>query len=502
MAWDFSTDLEFREKLDWVEQFCRQQIEPLTLAFPAAGWPIGRPAAVDHLVNELKDQVKEQGLWGIFLDKDIGGPGFGQLKLALLNEILGAYGAAPAIFGCQAPDTGNMEILAAYGTEEQKKKYLEPLFAQTMRSCYSMTEPQGGSDPRAFITHAERDGDEWVINGEKWFSSYGKFADILIVMCNNGMFIVEKGTPGIEFLEGAGIHAHIKYNDVRIPAENLLGPEGGAHQVAQRRLGGGRIHHAMRTVATVKKAFDMMCERAISRQSHGKVISEHQSVQNYIADSYADWQMLRLLVLQTAWKIDNSSAQEARTDIAACKFTAAKVVREVVWRAQHVHGALGRHRPHPPAGHVEHGADDEHHGRPRRGAPRHRVEEHPRGLHTARRALPDRVHPPEATGGARRSSSPSSTPTPSSRSTSSRWTATPTGGADRWASSTAAASSSPAVRAAWAPLRCVRSPARVHGCSRWTSAATPARVSPKRLRNSVATCSSNSATCPRPPSTR
>ena len=158
-----------------------------------------------------------------------------------------------------------MEILATYGTEEQKKKYLEPLFAQTMRSCYSMTEPQGGSDPRAFITHAERDGDEWVINGEKWFSSYGKFADILIVMCNNGMFIVEKGTPGIEFLEGAGIHAHIRYNDVRIPAENLLGPEGGAHQVAQRRLGGGRIHHAMRTVATVKKAFDMMCERVISR---------------------------------------------------------------------------------------------------------------------------------------------------------------------------------------------------------------------------------------------
>ena len=341
MAWDFSTDLEFQEKLDWVEQFCREQIEPLTLAFPAAGWPVGRPPAVDRLVDGLKDQVKEQGLWGIFLDKDIGGPGFGQLKLALLNEILGAYGSAPAIFGCQAPDTGNMEILATYGTEEQKQKYLEPLFAQKMRSCYSMTEPQGGSDPRAFITHAERDGDEWVINGEKWFSSYGKFADILIVMCNNGMFIVEKGTPGIEFLDGAGIHAHIRYNDVRIPAANLLGPEGGAHQVAQRRLGGGRIHHAMRTVATVKKAFDMMCERVISRSSHGKVIAEHQSVQNYIADSYAEYQMLRLLVLQTAWKIDNSSAQEARTDIAACKFTAAKVVREVVWRAQHVHGALG-----------------------------------------------------------------------------------------------------------------------------------------------------------------
>jgi alkylation response protein AidB-like acyl-CoA dehydrogenase len=341
MGWDFSTEPEFQSQLDWVERFCREEVEPLMLAFPAANWPFGRPPALERLVDGLKDQVRAQGLWGIFLDEEIGGPGFGQLKLALLNEIIGAYQAAPAIFGCQAPDTGNMEILAAYGTDEQKRKYLEPLFAQQMTSCYSMTEPQGGSDPRNFTTHAVRDGDEWIINGEKWFSSFGKTADILIVMCNNGMFIVEKGTPGIEFLEGAGIHAHIRYHDVRVPAENLLGPEGGAHQIAQRRLGGGRIHHAMRTVATVKKAFDMMCERAISRESHGKVIAEHQSVQNYIADSYADWQMLRLLVLQTAWKIDQSSAQEARTDIAACKFTAARVVRDVVWRAQHVHGALG-----------------------------------------------------------------------------------------------------------------------------------------------------------------
>ena len=401
MAWDFSTDLEFQEKLDWVEQFCREQIEPLTLAFPAAGWPVGRPPAVDRLVDGLKDQVKEQGLWGIFLDKDIGGPGFGQLKLALLNEILGAYGSAPAIFGCQAPDTGNMEILATYGTEEQKQKYLQPLFAQKMRSCYSMTEPQGGSDPRAFVTHAERDGDEWVINGEKWFSSYGKFADILIVMCNNGMFIVEKGTPGIEFLEGAGIHAHIRYNDVRIPAENLLGPEGGAHQVAQRRLGGGRIHHAMRTVATVKKAFDMMCERVISRSSHGKVIAEHQSVQNYIADSYAEYQMLRLLVLQTALE-----DRQLERPGGPHRHRRVQVHRGQGRARGRLAGAARarrarRHRPHSPAGHVEHRADDEHHGRARRGAPRHGVEEHPRRLHAARGPVPHRVPPAEATRSAR-----------------------------------------------------------------------------------------------------
>jgi alkylation response protein AidB-like acyl-CoA dehydrogenase len=342
MAWDFSTDPEWQERLDWIEQFCREEIEPLTLAFPVDFWSGARlPKKLGEIVDGLKQQVKERGLWGIFLDKEIGGPGFGQLKLALVNEILGRNMAAPSIFGCQAPDTGNMDILARYGTPEQKAKYLEPLFNQEIHSCFSMTEPQGGADTHGFRTHAVRDGDEWVINGEKWFSSFGKTADIIIVMCNNGMFIVEQGTPGLEFLLGSGIHAHIRYNDVRIPEGNLLGPEGGAQQVAQFRLGGGRIHHAMRTVAQVKMALDMMCERAISRESRGHLIFDYQSVQNDIADSYMQVEMLRLLVLQTAWKIDNSSGREVRTDIAACKVTAARVLRDVIYRAHHMHGALG-----------------------------------------------------------------------------------------------------------------------------------------------------------------
>jgi alkylation response protein AidB-like acyl-CoA dehydrogenase len=342
MAWDFSTDTEWQERLDWIEHFCREEIEPLTLAFPVDFWSGARlPKKLEEIVDGLKQQVKERGLWGIFLDKEIGGPGFGQLKLALVNEILGRNMAAPSIFGCQAPDTGNMDILARYGTPEQKAKYLEPLFNQEIHSCFSMTEPQGGADTHGFRTHAVRDGDEWVINGEKWFSSFGKTADIIIVMCNNGMFIVEQGTPGLEFLLGSGIHAHIRYNDVRVPAGNLLGPEGGAQQVAQFRLGGGRIHHAMRTVAQVKMALDMMCERAISRESRGHLIFDYQSVQNDIADSYMQVEMLRLLVLQTAWKIDNSSGREVRTDIAACKVTAARVLRDVIYRAHHMHGALG-----------------------------------------------------------------------------------------------------------------------------------------------------------------
>ena len=339
MAWDFSTEPEFQDQLDWVEQFCREEVEPLELVFPYAVRM--RDPKMKALVDPLRQQVKDRGLWAIFLDKELGGPGFGQLKLALVNEIIGRYGSAPAIFGCQAPDTGNMELLAAYGTEVQKERWLEPLMNQEIWSAYSMTEPQGGSDPNLFVTHAVRDGEEWVINGEKWFTSAGRHADVLFVMCTNGMFVVPRDTPGVEIMDQPRTHDHIVYRDVRVPLDHLLGPEDGAKVLAQRRLGGGRIHHAMRAIAQCKRAFDMMCERALSRESHGKVIAEHQMVQSAVADSYAEINMLRLLVLWTAWTIDNSSTQEARTQIAACKYTAAKVLKDVAYRAIHIFGSLG-----------------------------------------------------------------------------------------------------------------------------------------------------------------
>ncbi len=339
MVWDFSTEPEFQKKLDWAEEFCREEIEPLDLVFPGA--VRSKDPHVKAIVDPLKQQVKDQGLWALFLDEELGGPGYGQLKLALLNEILGAYGSAPAIFGSAAPDTGNMEMLAVYGTEEQKRRWLEPLLNQEIFSAYSMTEPEGGSDPNLFKTHAVRDGDEWVINGEKWFTSAGEGADILFVMCNNGMFVVPRDTPGVEIMDVPRRHNHVRYHDVRVPLDHLLGPEDGAKVLAQRRLGGGRIHHAMRTIAQCKRAFDMMCERALSRQSHGKVIAEHQMVQEAIADSYAEINMLRLLVLWTAWTIDNSSTQASRTQISACKYTCAKVLREVSYRALHIMGSLG-----------------------------------------------------------------------------------------------------------------------------------------------------------------
>jgi acyl-CoA dehydrogenase len=340
MAWDFSTEPEFQEQLDWIERFCREEIEPFDLVFPMA--VRSREPKVRALVRGLQDQIKERGLWALFLDEDLGGPGFGQLKLALVNEILGRYRSAPSFFGCQAPDTGNMELLAAYGTDEQKERWLYPLMNQEIWSAYSMTEPQGGSDPNLFKTTAYRDGDEWVINGEKWFTSAGRGADILFVMTVNGMFVVPRRNPGVTFPEPASwAHPHIRYTDVRVPLDHLLGPEDGAKVLAQRRLGGGRIHHAMRTIAQCKLAFDMMCERALSRESHGKIIAEHQMVQEKIADSYAQIRMLRLFVLETAWKIDNTSTQETRTDIAAVKYTMAKVLRDVSFNALHILGSLG-----------------------------------------------------------------------------------------------------------------------------------------------------------------
>src|SRR5213596_2742270 len=339
MAWDFSTDPEFQTKLDWVERFCQEKVEPLDYVFPhAVRWP---DPVVKGYVRELQQEVKDQGLWAIFLDEELGGPGFGQLKLGLLNEVIGRYRGAPAMFGAAAPDTGNMEILAAYGTEEQKQRWLVPLLNQEMFSAYSMTEPQGGSDPNLFKTHAVRDGDEWLINGEKWFTSAGRVADLLFVMCTNGMFVVPRKTPGVEIMPEPRNHNHIVYRGVRVPLDHLLGPQDGAKVLAQRRLGGGRIHHAMRTIAQVKLAFDIMCERALSRESHGKIIGDHQMVQEAIADSYADISMLRLLVLWTAWTIDNSSTKAARTQIAACKYTCARVLREVSYRALHIMGSLG-----------------------------------------------------------------------------------------------------------------------------------------------------------------
>jgi acyl-CoA dehydrogenase len=314
----------------------------------------------------LKQQVRDRGLWACHLGPELGGQGYGQVKLALLNEILGRSHWAPTIFGTQGPDTGNAEILAHYGTQEQKDRYLRPLLAGEVFSCFAMTEPHAGADPRQFRTRAVREGDHWVIEGEKFFSSNVHQADFIIAMAitdpdvdpvrGMSMFLIPTSEPGIEILrptvtmghrpeDGVMLHPHLRFDGVRVPAENVLGGEGNAFVVAQTRLGGGRVHHSMRAVGHAQWAFDMMCERALSRSAQGSLIADKQLVQEAIAESWTQIQCLRLLVLQTAWQIDDAADHgghaAVRGAVAAIKNLGAKVVHDVVQRSVHVHGALG-----------------------------------------------------------------------------------------------------------------------------------------------------------------
>jgi acyl-CoA dehydrogenase len=360
VPWDFETEPEYQELLDWADGFVRDEVEPLDLAFPGLQFtpPDDR---LRKVLDPLKEEVRRRGLWATHLGPELGGQGHGQLKLALLNEILGRSSWAPIVFGCQAPDTGNAEIIAHYGTPAQKDRYLRPLLDGELFSSYSMTEPHAGADPTLFTTRAVRDGADWVINGRKFFSSNANTAAFLIVMVvtnpdvrpyqGMSMFLVPTDTPGVVIErnvglygepEGEGNHALIHYQDARVPADALLGGEGQAFAIAQTRLGGGRIHHAMRTIGLAQKALDAMCERAVSRTTQGSRLADKQFVQGYIADSYAQLVQFRLFVLYTAWSIDkHNDYRKVRKDIATAKIVMPAVLHDIAWRAMQVHGALG-----------------------------------------------------------------------------------------------------------------------------------------------------------------
>ncbi len=364
---DFSTDPAFQKKLDWMDAFVRAECETMDLLFPEQGvqYDPSNIAARRHL-KPLQERVKAEGLWACHLGPHLGGPGYGQMKLALMNEILGRSNWAPTIFGTAAPDTGNAEILALFGTDEQKATYLAPLMAGDIVSCFSMTEPQGGADPGEFTCRAWQEGTEWVIEGEKWFSSNAKFATFLLVIAvtdadapltsRMSMFIVPARTPGIEFIRNVAIagdtdpenghHAHIRYNQVRVPLDHMLGNPGEGFKVAQARLGGGRIHHAMRTVGKCQRAIDMMLERAVSRRTRGRKLGDHQMVQAKIADSLIELEQFRLLVLKTAWMIDEIEAGRlphgaVRNHIGMCKVAMASVWMNIMGRTLEIHGSLG-----------------------------------------------------------------------------------------------------------------------------------------------------------------
>src|SRR5580700_3226548 len=348
MAWDFSTEPEFEEKLEWMRGFVREEVFPLeTLELTYD--------QVRVVIRPLQEQVKEQGLWAAHLPPDLGGMGFGQVKLGLMHEILGQSPLAPVVFGNNAPDSGNAELLAvgieATGDEEMRRKWLQPLLDGDLRSAFSMTEPgTAGSDPTLLRTRAARDGEEWVINGHKWFTSNGSVADFLIVMAvtnpdvhpysGSSMIIVPVSTPGVDVVRDVatmedpetpfgrfGNHAEIRYVDVRVPVGNLIGREGSGFVLAQKRLGPGRIHHCMRWLGQSRRAFDMLCERAVSRYAHGSTLAEMAAA--------------RLMTLQAAWKMDQEGAGAARVEIAMIKYFGAKVLYDVIDRSIQVHGSLG-----------------------------------------------------------------------------------------------------------------------------------------------------------------
>jgi acyl-CoA dehydrogenase len=314
----------------------------------------------DALIRELRGKAKEAGLWAPHLPPEAGGSGGGFIEYAYLNEEIGRSFIAQLLFGCQAPDAGNGEILHLFGTDDQKRRFLEPLVAGETRSFFGMTEPEvAGSDPTLLRGRAARDGDEWVIDAHKWFSSGADGAGFGVVMVvtdpdaephrRASMILVPTDTPGYELVRrvavmghegrGWGTHCETRFTGVRVPLSNTLGEPGDGFRIAQKRLGPGRIHHVMRWLGQMQRAFELMCSYSLERHAFGGPLAEKQTVQNWIAESAAEIQACRLMTLQAAHRLDEGD--EARVEISLLKFHAARVLNDVIDRALQVHGGLG-----------------------------------------------------------------------------------------------------------------------------------------------------------------
>ena len=316
-------------------------------------------AAADEVMRGLRERAKAEGLWAPHLPPEAGGTGGGFLDYADLNEEIGRSVWAQLVFNCQAPDAGNGEILHLFGTDEQKSTFLRPLVEGETRSFFSMTEPEvSGADPTGLRTTAVLDGDEWVIDGHKWFSSGAEGAGFGIVMAvtdpdaepheRMSQILVPADAPGLGIEpvpvsghrgRGWSTHCEVWYSGVRVPVSNLLGGRGDGFRIAQKRLGPGRIHHVMRWLGQMQRAFELMCSYALEREAFGGRLADKQTVQNWIADSAAEIQACRFMTLDAARKID--AGDEARVEISLIKFYAARVLNEVIDRAVQVHGALG-----------------------------------------------------------------------------------------------------------------------------------------------------------------
>jgi acyl-CoA dehydrogenase len=358
---DFAIPPEIEEMRATILQFVESRIYPKEAEWFRYDEEEFPKCAEDHPeVVALQAEVKELGLWAGHLPREAGGLGLSVMHYGLLNEIIGRSFFAPRIFGSNAPDSGNAEILWHFGTDEQKERYFWPLQRGEVRSFFGMTEPQvSGADPTNLETHAELDGDEWVINGRKWYSSNANGSGFGIVMAltepgqpahrRYSQIIVPTGTPGLELVRPipvmghttGGGHWEVAFNDVRVPAANLLGERGAGFSIAQTRLGPGRIHHCMRWLGQAERAFEMMCDYSMRRVAFGGPLAEKQTEQNWIAESAAEIQAARLMTLHAAWKIDQLGARAARIDISLIKFSVAGMLMNVLDRAIQVHGGLG-----------------------------------------------------------------------------------------------------------------------------------------------------------------
>lgn len=355
--WSFETDEAFAEDLRWMRALIDERVLPLEVLDLDE-------AALGAALAPIQADVKARGLWAAHLDPELGGAGFGQLKLGLMHEIIGRSRFAPRAFGNQAPDSGNSEILARHATPEQRERYLMPLLAGQAYSSYAMTEHHAGADPTMLQTSARQDGDDWIINGTKYYITNASVADFIIVMTVTDpdaarhqratQFIVPKDTPGLTVLrEIPSIedqhpafgdwdnHAEVVFDNVRVPATAMLGPRGEGFRIAQERLGPGRIHHSMRWIGQASRALDMMCERALTRKAQGTLLADKQSIQNMIADSWTQLHAARLMTLHAAWTIDQYGVDAARTEISAIKYWGAGMLHDVIDRALQVHGVLG-----------------------------------------------------------------------------------------------------------------------------------------------------------------
>jgi acyl-CoA dehydrogenase len=357
-------EFEFSDKtkllIDQVERFMDEHVYPSERAVAEEIRDSGDPHHESQIIKGLQAKARDIGLWNLFLPDDKWGAGLTNFEYAPLCEIMGRSGFAPRVFNCAAPDTGNMEILAEFGTPEQQQRWLRPLLDGEIRSCFSMTEPEVSSaDPTELATLAKRDGDEYVINGHKWFTSGAVGSSVAIVMaCTNpeaaphqrhSQILVPTDTPGFNILRsvsvmghaGGGGHCEIRYEDCRVPVSSVLGAEGGGCSIAQARLGPGRIHHCMRCIGGAQRAYEIMVHHAAHRKTRGIPLGQHQFVQEFIATSKMEIDQARLLTLYAAWKMDTVGKKQAAQEISMIKVVAANLFQNVCDRSIQVLGALG-----------------------------------------------------------------------------------------------------------------------------------------------------------------